>query len=158
MVVVPNETGIARQFDITDLYDDVAPLALGPNVPKEIARQFDLARSAYLYSWFEYELATLAEQHAYSIVEMAIKEKAKLENAAMASRGSLRKAIAFALKQGWLDGAEFETEIQPGVKRSSLDMMVEFRNSLMHGNPHLYPNGSLLMMEICHQVITMLFP
>ena len=80
--------GAISPLVIEDLYDDIAHLGLPASVPKDIAHQFDLARNAYLYSWFEYEMATLAEAHSYTVVEMAIKRRIK------DSRSLWRKAKA----------------------------------------------------------------
>lgn len=45
--------------EIGDMHRLVDPIVLGEHVTQEIQRQFDLARLAFIYSWFTYELATL---------------------------------------------------------------------------------------------------
>jgi hypothetical protein len=64
-------TGAVRPMAIADLYDLVQPLALGPSVPHDIAEQFDKARHAFIYSWFAYDVVSLAEQQGYQTLELA---------------------------------------------------------------------------------------
>ena len=60
-----------RAMCIEDLYGLMEGLELGPAVPAVIRHRFDVARNALVYSWFEHELVTLAEQHSYGVVENA---------------------------------------------------------------------------------------
>jgi hypothetical protein len=62
MVAGIDADGAVRMMSIHDLYDQVAEIRLDPTVPADIAEQFDKARHAYVYSWFAYDLASLAEQ------------------------------------------------------------------------------------------------
>ncbi len=61
---------------IEDMHGDMDGLNFGSAVPDDIRRQFDIARNSYLYSWFDYEMVTLAEMHAFTAVEMAIRRRA----------------------------------------------------------------------------------
>jgi hypothetical protein len=42
---------------------------LGPQVPKEISRLFEVARSAMMQSWFYYPLATLGMEQCFRLME-----------------------------------------------------------------------------------------
>ena len=55
-------TGSIRMMAIEDLHDQMAEIKLDALVPADIAEQFDRAKHAYVYSWFAYDLASLAEQ------------------------------------------------------------------------------------------------
>lgn len=154
-MVAGNADGtMIRPFEIGDLYDLVAPLKLAETVPEELRGQFDLARCVFVYSWFAYEMATMAEQHVLTVVEAAIKHRAKIENSGLKDHPGLRKAIKHAIEHGWL----LEDEFRLNVKLTALDIMVMTRNDLMHGNPHLLPQGSLEMLRLAHKVISNLFP
>jgi len=63
-----------RKFDISDLHARLRLSVLGPNVPPEIRRQFEIARNLMLYSWFVFEFHIVAEQHAYGALERALRE------------------------------------------------------------------------------------
>jgi len=55
-------TGELRPMCIDDLRNMVAAIELKEHVPAAIREQFDIARNAFVYSWFVYEFAPLAEQ------------------------------------------------------------------------------------------------
>ena len=76
-VVFCPATGLLRPAEVADLHAAVASIELTAAAPAMIREQFDLARHAFVYSWFVYELATLAEKQAYATVEMALREKAR---------------------------------------------------------------------------------
>ncbi len=60
--VLHNEaTGGTRAATAADWHTLIAKIELAPNVPQQIREEFDKARNAFLYSWFSYELASLAE-------------------------------------------------------------------------------------------------
>jgi hypothetical protein len=54
-----------RPMCFQDMHDMVSPIGLNPEVPGAIREQFDIARNAFVYSWFVYEFATLAEQQCF---------------------------------------------------------------------------------------------
>jgi hypothetical protein len=149
--------GRESAMTIGDLYDTVAPFDLPATVPEEVRAQFDLARYAFIYSWFAYEMVTLAEQQSFTAAEMALSRKAK-DNGLNLGRLGLRRAVNKALELGWLRKTDFDFGTGSGPRMSSLDFMIDIRNKLMHGDPHLMPDGSRIMMGIVHQVISALFP
>jgi hypothetical protein len=55
-------TGASRPMCMDDLREMVAAIELSARIPAAIRQQFDIARNAFVYSWFVYEFATLAEQ------------------------------------------------------------------------------------------------
>jgi hypothetical protein len=69
------ETGERRPMCIDDLRSMVASIELTGHVPPAIREQFDVARNAFIYSWFVYEFATLAEQQCFAILEMALRHR-----------------------------------------------------------------------------------
>src|SRR2546421_1491502 len=68
-----------RRFDFygvttqRDLHADVADLNLNANVPDDVVIQFDTARNLFVYSWFSLRFVQVAQRHAYSTVEFALK-------------------------------------------------------------------------------------
>lgn len=91
--------GDMTPMEIGDMHRLVAPIELGEHVPAEVSHQFDLARIAFVYSWFTYELATLAEQQAYAVLEMALRRRAEAE-AALPKRPGLTVLLKVATERG----------------------------------------------------------
>jgi hypothetical protein len=150
--------GHIRELRIEDLYSDIEPLELDDSVPLEIRQHFDAARYAYLYAWFAYDLATLAELQAYSVLEMALRHKLKLE-LPHAKRSGLTALFKTAVDRKWLIAAEFDLPGSPHSKKISyFDVIVGQINKLMHGAMHLHPEGSLMMMKVCKRILNALFP
>ena len=58
---------------IEELHAEMQPLQLHMSAPAEVRWQFDTARHAFVYSWFCYDLVTLAEQHAYGALENGLR-------------------------------------------------------------------------------------
>jgi hypothetical protein len=143
---------------IEDMHGDVAPLNLSDSVPSDIRQQFDIVRNAYIYSWFDYEMITLAEMHAYTVLEMAIRKRAKDESSGLNPKATMQKAINHARTNGWLRDEDFGYVNAGAAPLPVLDLIVMIRNDLMHGKPHLYPAGSLTGLETCFDAIQTLFP
>lgn len=147
--------GVIRPIEITDIYDDVAHLEPPSFIPQDVTRQFNISRSVYLYSWFDYEMVTLAEQHAYTVVEMGIKVRAEMEKIAL-PQGGMSRSLDFAVKQGWFVEEDFHYG-SPANPKSFRDFYVQSRNKLMHGEPHLSPQFSVMMMEFSLRLLKKLF-
>jgi hypothetical protein len=159
-VLLDAETGKYRPVCLQDLRDQVAPIELDPNVPSSIREQFDIARSAFVYSWFVYEFATLAEQQSYAILEMALRHRLNPAALPSASRSTgLTKLLKTAIKEGWLRREDFLTPSISGSDDAmcSLDLIPMLRNHVMHGNIRLMPQGTPEVLRLCADVMNRLF-
>jgi hypothetical protein len=154
--------GVIQLKSPQSLHEDLAPLALNDAVPEKVRHQFDLARNVYLYSWFVYEFATVAEQQAYSALEAALRHRYQEETGKAPDKPGLKDLFEFSIARKWIDAAEFETEAawHPDGKFSELDMLRTLRNNLAHGKFHLMPggSGSYGALQTCHYIISSLFP
>lgn len=135
------------------------PLELNAAVPAEIRPQFDTARNAFIYSWFAYDLATVAEQQAYGVLESALRKRFHTEGGGASKKPMLDSLLEIAVARGWLVKKDFE---EPSVSGSAeptcfLDFIPHIRNELAHGNMHLIPDGSLTMMSLCADILNKLF-
>lgn len=150
-------TGDTTPMAIGDMHRLVAPIELGEQVPAEVSQQFDLARVAFVYSWFTYDLATLAEQQGYATLEMALRRRAEAE-AVLPKRPGLAALLKLAAKHGWLRPEEFEMPAPGSPDRLSLlELLPQLRNELAHGSTNLNPYGSLDMLRVCALIINKLF-
>jgi hypothetical protein len=142
---------------ITDLHRLVQPIELSAKVPAHIREQFDTARNAFVYSWFVYELATLAEQQAYAALEMGLCYRLDPTAAPNTTRSpGLRRLLDQAIAKGLLTRSEFDRS-SGGMTMNQLDFMLMSRNHVMHGNVHLLPQGTPSMLETCADVLNKLF-
>jgi hypothetical protein len=143
---------------IQDMYGDVEPFTLGDAVPEQVRTQFDIGRKAYVYSWFEYELMTLAEMRALGSFELAIRTRARIESSGLPRKATLKPAVDHARKMGWLNDEDFGFIWNGAVEFPFMDAMVMQRNHLMHGNPYLSQHGTLMAFKFCFDAIQKLFP
>jgi hypothetical protein len=138
------------------LYSEVSPVELSSAVPPEVRYQFDVARNAYLHSWFVYDFAILAEQHSYIVLEMALRHRAKSEG--LRSNSNLKPYLQLAIKRRWLRKEELDI---PGVAGSRpmsfLNEIPRLRDRLSHGNVHLSPEFTLMMIRKCAELINKLY-
>jgi hypothetical protein len=159
-VVHDAKTGELRAMRIDDLRGMVASIELTQHVPAAIREQFDVARNAFVYSWFVYEFATLAEQQCFAILEMALRHRLDPAASPNTTRSpGLGSLLKTAVEQGWLRREDF---IVPSVSGSDsamclLDFIPRSRNHLMHGNVQLLPQGTPDAMRLCTDVINGLF-
>jgi hypothetical protein len=78
-----------------------ALIELSERVPPAIRQQFDIARNAFIYSWFVYEFATLAEQQCFATLEMALRHRRDPCAAANTIRSpGLHRLIKSAVENG----------------------------------------------------------
>jgi hypothetical protein len=94
-------TGLSRPMSMSDLHDMVAKIELSTRIPTGIREQFDIARNAFVYSWFAYEFATLAEQQCYATLEMALRHRLDPGASANTTRSpGLHKLLKSAVERG----------------------------------------------------------
>jgi hypothetical protein len=153
MIFVDRVTGATRPMDIADFHHIVSPLQLGALVPHDIREQFDKARNAFLYSWFAYDLATLAEQQTCAVVEMALRERLDADKLAVPNKSGLARLLKAAIRHGFLARAEFDIG---GI--NLLDVLPFMRNELAHGSTHLMPYGTPEILRLGFEIICKLFP
>ncbi|MGB8898825.1 MAG: hypothetical protein WCC90_06090, partial [Methylocella sp.] len=87
---------------MADWHTLIAKIELTPQVPERIRNEFDKARNAFLYSWFSYELATLAEHQSFATLEMALREKSTERDPAFSAPRGLKKLLNSAKERGLL--------------------------------------------------------
>lgn len=150
----------SRAVGIEDLRSLVAPIELATTVPAEIRAEFDIARNAFIYSWFVYEFACLAEKQAFAVVELALRRRLHPEEAPNTTRSAgLKRLLKEAQKRGVLRASNFEIPAMNGGDGtlSVLDMLPDFRNHAFHGNIHLLPQETPTVLGLCAEVINALF-
>lgn len=164
------ETGETRKITLRDYFAAVERITLSSAVPGSIQEHFDVARNLLLYSWFEHRFMPVAEMHAFSSVEYALRLKSgkpKLK---------LKQGLELAIKESWIkdsgfrhySGREegFEGD-EPAVKSLNvndvytyckilLNSIPDYRNTLAHGNTVFHPFGHRMVTK-CADLINQLF-
>ena len=159
-VFIDAVTGNCRPMSLQDFHNMVAPIVLDARVPSAIREQFDIARNAFVYSWFVYEFATLAEQQSYTTLEMALRHRFDPAAPPNTSRSpGLAKLLKAATEEGWLRREDFLMSSISGAggEMCSLDLIPVLRNHVMHGNIQLLPQGTPDLLRLCADVMNRLF-
>lgn len=162
-------TGETNARTFRDHYSAVESINLTPSVPDDIREHFDTARNLLLYSWFIYRFMPVAELHAYSTVEHALRKRSGKE------KYSLKKLLIFAIKAGWIKDKGFRlyniNEMPLGHEPRNdskdnkdvqayckviLDSMPFLRNSLAHGNIMLN-FSAFSILAICADIINQIY-
>jgi hypothetical protein len=164
------ETGAIRNLTLRDRYSDIEAITLATAVPEAIREHFDTARNLLLYSWFVYRFIPVAELHAFSTVEYALRIKSGRPNS------MLKELFKLAIEKKWIKDSGFHyynvTEeaasddesvaTNPDINDAQkyckilLDSFPYLRNELAHGSNMLHPGG-LTTLAICADLINQLF-
>lgn len=152
MVMIDPVTAVTRKMEVADLYEIVSPLQLGNHVPKDIREQFDKARNAFLYSFFAYDLSSVAEQQTYAVVEMALRERLGIDPTLTRRKPGLKELIRQTIDRGHLSRADFDRG-----PINILDVLPLMRNELAHGSLHLMPFATPSTLQLGFDIINKLF-
>jgi len=127
----------------------VEVLRLSDRAPSDVVIAFDLARNAFLYSWFSYDLLMVSAPQALSTLEMALRHRLL---ATRAKPVNLATMIDMARTAGYL----------PPLAKNTLDplhVLRQIRNDLMHGSNNQFdPNMTLAILEKTAGTINTLYP
>ena len=64
-----------QHYSLQHRHGLLSHFSLVPETPEPIQIHFETARNLYLYGWFVYRFHMVAEQYAFSTLEMALREK-----------------------------------------------------------------------------------
>lgn len=170
-VLYNRETGTSRDRTLRDHYSGIESITLMQSVPESVRAQFNAARNLLLYSWFVYSFIPIAQLHAFSSVEYAIRIKS-------GKPLMLRAGLELAIKEQWIKDRDFHfynTNVRhdmlgedasptgshdakdvQGYCKILLDSFPYLRNELAHGNSMIYPCG-IDLFAICADLINQLF-
>lgn len=173
--VVFEGNGQYRPCTIEDHYERIAKITLSGNVPEDVQEHFEVARNLLLYSWYVYRFIPVAEMHALTSLEFALKRKLKIEQGP-----GLSSLIDQAISNGWVSKEGFSNyQHRLNVRRHQqdlnrkLDIQSEIpeppdylqvlkksipliRNTYAHGSRMLHPGG-YGQLEICAEFINQIF-
>jgi len=102
-----------QPITLEDQHGRVVELTLHDGVSEGIRIQFETTKNLYLYSWFVYRFYPVAQHHAYTCLELALRERFEKEMVAEGEpkRGfglGLRQLLSHAIENGYLKNENFE--------------------------------------------------
>ncbi|MDE3109816.1 MAG: hypothetical protein KGL02_07740 [Acidobacteriota bacterium] len=156
------ETGNVRQLTLKDHYDIIAEIELTDSLPEAVRMQFDKARNAFLYAWFDYELLNVAQGFAYAATEFALRVKIAGSDTQLPRSPGLKRLFKQAIMNGWVTDEGFrrvsKREIQNGYTAQLPNILSYLRNEFTHGSHYILPPGSAISaIEISANIINQLF-
>lgn len=91
----------------------VADINLHKGVPDDIRIQFETTKNLYLYAWFVYRFYPVAKHHAYTCLELALRERFEAELLAAGEKKrefgpGLNRLLTYAVKNGYLKNENFK--------------------------------------------------
>ena len=188
-VVLDNSTpdGV-RAHALRDDYGLAKDLDLPDRVPQSVRDYFDGTRMLWLYGWFYYPFYSMAAVHSYLCMELALKERFRMESVPLRNFGGM---LEYAIGKNWFapDGfgrfrrrMEYESQYTQedaddsgswipaaAVDRDAalhaemvhlLDHIRSFRNAAAHPDGLMLwlPNMMYAQIEFTRDAIAQLFP
>ena len=89
--------------DLEARYEVLSSYTLSPNAPADVAIQFEHAKNLYLYAWFGPRFHVLAQQHALTTLELALRrslERGGLLDGRQTPKPGLEELLAIAKDHG----------------------------------------------------------
>ncbi len=119
-----------RPKTIDDQHRAVYDLILHGGVPGDVRIQFETTKNLYFYSWFVYRFYPVAQHHAYTCLELALRERFEDE---MLSGGKkkrkcgpgLKTLLSYAANSGYLANEKFEVWRHTTMVRATERAMIE---------------------------------
>jgi hypothetical protein len=130
------ETGF-RPKQLEDQHTAVARFVLHEDVPEGIRVQFETTKNLYLYSWFVYRFYPVAHHHAYTVLELTLRERFEDELHAEEEKKrkkklkkrefgpGLKQLLAYAIEKGYLKNENFEDWHRHTETRARHRMLME---------------------------------
>ncbi|MUZ65680.1 hypothetical protein [Agrobacterium vitis] len=132
------------------LHDDMLDLELSTAVPDSVRRIHDAVRHAYIYSYYSYDLLTLAASEAFPCLELALRERigdqflGRVYKNGRSNPPRLDELLKAAERQGLIV--------------SDITYLSELRNLFLHGSETvLNPPMFLTQFQVITRIIQELY-
>lgn len=113
-------TGELRPITAEDHLADVASFTLISKVPEPIRVQFETAKNLYAYAWFVFRFYPVAEQHALTSLEFALRERlaAEIERSGTRRPSGLKGWLTEARKRGAISNDRLSWRAERAMQRA----------------------------------------
>lgn len=89
-------------------HERVASHVLSSKTPNTVLSQFNVSKNVLLYAYFSYNFYTVASQHAYSVLELALRERTDATGCGNIKKiEGMFKLVSHAIDQGWVKNEDF---------------------------------------------------
>ncbi len=104
---------VFRPRAIEEQHREVAEIKLHHDVPEDVRIQFETTKNLYLYSWFVYRFYSVAKLHAYTCLELALRDRFEALmvdpiNKMSKAKPGMKRLLGFAVDNGFLKNENFE--------------------------------------------------
>ncbi len=135
---------------IEALHQDMRELELPAAVPDSVRRSHDAVRHAYIYSYFSYDLLTLAASQTFPCLELALRERIGNQFAGRTHKNGKPNPPM-------LDELLKSAKVQ-GLISSDIEHLSRLRNMFAHGSETvLNPPMFLVQFEVVTRIIQELY-
>ncbi len=130
----PREDFFSREpLTVAYQYDAISGFMLHEGVPEDIQVQFETTKNLYLYAWYVYRFYPVVKLHAYTCLELALRERFGGELAALSKQKSdyvpsLKQLLRYAIEQGHIRNEYFavwQRRTEQRAKRRTQDELWE---------------------------------
>ena len=128
------EPDTEKIISFEEYYNKVSDISLNNVVPQEIRGHFDIAKNLMLYSWFVRRFKHVAELHAFSSVEFAIRTKIKITRPDKSRIKNLKPLLEYAIMQKWIIDDGFPEIVKKRKQREEQKTMIEDEIGITYSN------------------------
>lgn len=109
------------RFDLQRRCEALSNYGLHDNVPEEIRIQYETSRNLFLYAWFVYRFHTVAETHALSTLEFALRLRVgdQFRQNFPKRLATLSSLLQFACDTAILTNDKIESRFRATLKKST---------------------------------------
>lgn len=102
-----------RSMTLEDYHQAVSVFSLHGGVPENIRVQFETSKNLYLYGWFVYRFYPVAQHHAHTCLELALRERFEPELLKAGEKRrefgpGIRRLLRYAIEKGYLKNEHFQ--------------------------------------------------
>ncbi|MBI4005513.1 MAG: hypothetical protein HY356_02490 [Gammaproteobacteria bacterium] len=123
------------EYGLENHHKSISRYILKKTVPEDVAIQFETSKNLYLYAWFVYRFYPVAELHAFTCLELALKERYRDEFKDIGKDVEwlgLKKLLMHAIKQGHIKNEGFQVWHESAQRRArfrhEIEMMKEMED------------------------------
>lgn len=118
-----------RTIELADHYNSICQFVLKPSVPKDIVIQFETVKNIYLYAWFVYRFYPIAEHHALTCLEFALrgrfKDELPKEYWNKPWNPTLKPLLRYAIENNFIKNEGFQQWHQAAEKQATYRYQIE---------------------------------
>ena len=113
---------LEKNITLEEFHNELVQINLIKKAPEGIKIQFDIVKNLMLYSWFVRRFKHVADLHAFTTIEYAIRTKIELVTHKKCELKNLRPLLEYAMNEKWIVDTGFTQIVEKREKQK------QFRN------------------------------